>query len=915
MKKTLLFLLSLIVLMGGCRNNPSEHEATNKSPKTLLWLYPDSTIAPGHSKQHIHWSGTDPDGLVNGYLFASGKLGLNPRHLVFSDSIVWHWISTQDSIVAFPLLTKRDTFQIVVRAVDNSYPSAIASGAVIRNVVSGKPYWDKNNNGIYDSSDVYLPSFANSIDPQGGILSFPVVNQPPSISFAPNPNNPTVNIQQPDTTYTASSFAWSATDPDGDETVVQFEIALNDTNDLSRLLVIPSASIAATASAMSLPALPNSDTYFLVSLLVPRERTDGLTGSPEVTADVWSGMFGTVRRNIGQLGHLKLNSLNTFYVRARDIADSASSWIRLPGDATHTWYVRNPHGSVLIVDDYLASDKDSALTFYRSLVKSAGYSDFEVMNIDRGLTAADKLSQTLGKMVPNLLDPAMISTLQLFDVVVWYSDVYPSLVAAQFPLYQYVHDQTRHGKVIFTTQFQYSIDPRGAITDFAPLDSISNVDLNNSRMLPTAGDTHIPKGYALLPISSSYPQLVFNSPSKSSLYSVYVRPIYKRADAEYIYRIQADTSRITSTNRIGPPSYSTPLTLSDLNGLSVLSDGKAWACGANGTIAYSGDAGTTWKLQTSGTTNTLKSVQFLDQQNGWIVGLSGTLLRTKDGGNTWEQLINITFEDLNDVFFQSSSLGFACGTTGEILRTTNGGSTWRTMPNATELTFNGISFTDANNGIAVGEAGTIIHTTDGGLTWSAPSQRMTSVVLNSCAFSGGLNCTAVGINGVILNSTDGGANWLPASQAPSRSLYSVIYLDQNTAWASGANGTVYRTLDAGVTWNIDSTRVEQNVSAGQTIGAAQTLMGIRFFDGSNALAVGTGGIMLQTKNNGTNWTLQPKYDFNVAVIDGPGLDGKRSFVFFSVPLHLLNNNAQTFQVIMPEMKQLFQFILHSEFGL
>ncbi|MFI5252126.1 MAG: WD40/YVTN/BNR-like repeat-containing protein [Bacteroidota bacterium] len=916
MKQSVLLLLSIIIFMSGCKNNPSDQETANKLPKTLLWLYPDSTLAPGHSKQHIYWSATDPDGLIKGYLFASGKLGLNPRRLVFSDSIAWRWITTQDSVIAFPLRTKRDTFQICVRSVDNAYPRGITDGAVIRNIASANPYWDKNNNGIYDSSDVYLPSFINSIDPQGGILSFPVANQPPSVAFAPNPNNPTVNMQQPDTTFTTASFAWSATDPDGDGTVVQFEIALNDTNDISRLLVIPASSIAISPAAMSLPALPNNDPYFLVSLMVPRQRSDGLIGVQEVTTDVWSGMFSTVRRNIGQLGHLKLNSLNTFYVRARDIADSASNFIRMPGDTSHTWYVKNPRGHVLIVDDYSLSDKDSALTFYRSLLPAVGYPDFEIMNIDRGVTVADKLSQTLGKMVPNLLDPAMNATLQLFDAVVWYSDVYPSLVAAQFPLYQYINDPVHHGKVIFSTMFQYSIDPRGALTDFAPLDSISNVDLTNSRLLPTAGDTHIPKGYALIPNEAGLPQLVFNSPSRGNLYSVYLRQIYKRADGEYIYKIQADTSRPSGSNgHIGPPSYSTPITINDLSGLSVVPGGKAWACGANGIIVHSDDGGTSWQMQTSGTTNTLKSIQFIDQMNGWAVGLGGTLLHTTNGGNSWDQLINITFEDLYCIYFQSPSLGFACGTTGEMLRTINGGASWRTISDSTSVTLYGVSFSDAPTGVAVGDAGTILHTTNGGVNWSPASQRMTAAPLNGCAFSNGLNCTAVGMGGIILNSSDGGINWLPASQAPSQDLYSVLYRDQNTGWISGMNGSVYETVDGGVTWNIDSTRVEQNISPGQTVGAAQTLLSIRFFDARNALAVGTGGIILQTNTGGSTWTLQPKNDFDVAIIDGPGSDGKNSIVFFSVPLHLLNGNPQTFQVITPAMKQLFQFVFHDKFGL
>ena len=34
-------------------------------------------------------------------------------------------------------------------------------------------------------------------------------------------------MQQPDTTFTAASFAWVGSDPDGDQTIASYEIALN----------------------------------------------------------------------------------------------------------------------------------------------------------------------------------------------------------------------------------------------------------------------------------------------------------------------------------------------------------------------------------------------------------------------------------------------------------------------------------------------------------------------------------------------------------------------------------------------------------------------------------------------------------------------------------------------------------------
>jgi hypothetical protein len=54
--------------------------------------------------------------------------------------------------------------------------------------------------------------------------------------------------------------------------------------------------------------------------------------------------------------------------------------------------------------------------------------------------------------------------------------------------------------------------------------------------------------------------------------------------------------------------------------------------GANGTILRTTDGGSTWKEQSSGTSELLKGVCFTDAHTGIIVGDHGIILRTTDGG-------------------------------------------------------------------------------------------------------------------------------------------------------------------------------------------------------------------------------------------------------------------------------------------
>ena len=54
--------------------------------------------------------------------------------------------------------------------------------------------------------------------------------------------------------------------------------------------------------------------------------------------------------------------------------------------------------------------------------------------------------------------------------------------------------------------------------------------------------------------------------------------------------------------------------------------------GSSGTILRTTNGGTTWVLQSSGTTETLNGVSFTDSDNGTVVGNGGTILRTTTGG-------------------------------------------------------------------------------------------------------------------------------------------------------------------------------------------------------------------------------------------------------------------------------------------
>lgn len=509
----------MVIGFAGCNEDIVDQPTANRHPRTFLWLFPDSTVGVGVSRQRLRWWGEDPDGLVIGYLFSSTALRGRLTSPPVPDTLRYTWVTANDTLMAFPLDTLFREYTVVVRAVDNSIPR-LPEHSIVR--LSPSPFVDRNDNGILDAGDDPLPGLAGAMDVQGVLRTFPIRNTPPRIRFAPDPNDETVTLRQPETTYTVATFAWKGSDDDGDNTLASYRVALNDTTNLATMV-----------------QLSTRDTF--VTLTVPRLRSDNAGAT--VDADLYGGKF-LGRQFLGTLPGLRLDAENVLYVQAWDVAGEASPFIRMPS-ATQRWFVRRPRGRLLLVGDYINSDSSLADATYGAAlagVPGGNYTVVDRLNIARGLTAADKKLGKYGALLPAFVDPALIYLFLLYDHVVWYTDQYPNLGAAQLSLFTYTQNG---GKLIFSTTFESSVDPRGALRDFAPIDSISSV--NPIRLPgdpPRVTSTRVRNNTAVLPDTLSgfppYPRIAFNA--TPAFHSVFMRPVYRRSDARYIYYLAPDSS-------------------------------------------------------------------------------------------------------------------------------------------------------------------------------------------------------------------------------------------------------------------------------------------------------------------------------------------------------------------------------------
>ncbi len=146
-------------------------------------------------------------------------------------------------------------------------------------------------------------------------------------------------------------------------------------------------------------------------------------------------------------------------------------------------------------------------------------------------------------------------------------------------------------------------------------------------------------------------------------------------------------------------------------------------------------------------------------------------------------------------------------------------------------------------------------TTDGGENWDKMNFPFsTSVRMNGIFFVSPETGWVYGNNGKIYKTMDGGANWTVQTSGTSRTLSKGVFLDENEGWIVGgwSDGTqflVLHTSNGGTSW--------QNQSFGTTAFACNT---VSFTDPMNGWIGGTDNMLNPfihvTSDGGANWTLQ-----------------------------------------------------------
>jgi photosystem II stability/assembly factor-like uncharacterized protein len=267
----------------------------------------------------------------------------------------------------------------------------------------------------------------------------------------------------------------------------------------------------------------------------------------------------------------------------------------------------------------------------------------------------------------------------------------------------------------------------------------------------------------------------------------------------------------------------------ELNNVTAVDRNTAWVVGnadsGYGVILRTANAGLTWVRQGGPSTvpdGAIFGVGPVDRKTAWVVGQAGTILRTGDRGQTWTRQVSGTTADLYEVAAVDAQTAWAVGGTdngyGIILRTTNGGRTWRRQGTAATISsrnFIDLTAVDARTAWAVGGNGLLVKTADGGLHWRSQMPYGLSDN-NGVAAVDGKTAWVASDYGALHRTTDGGTVWNEQDPALPGDFYllGVRALGRKIAWVVGGavfpatGGIILHTMDAGATWQIQSTPVE-----------------------------------------------------------------------------------------------------------
>jgi photosystem II stability/assembly factor-like uncharacterized protein len=226
-----------------------------------------------------------------------------------------------------------------------------------------------------------------------------------------------------------------------------------------------------------------------------------------------------------------------------------------------------------------------------------------------------------------------------------------------------------------------------------------------------------------------------------------------------------------------------------------------YCVGNHRTIIKTTDGGNNWTvLRTSPEYSGYEAAFFLNEQTGWIAGVFLNVYRTTNGCLTFDSTY-IFWGYYTDIYFKDSLNGLLCADGGGMFRTSNSGINWEQI----NLVTYGIMASIRRLNVigdkvwVVDDVHRVFHSTDFGLSWEKIDS-IASDNINYCSFFSSENTGwAGGMYGVLFKTTDGGYNWSNQNLSSIAYQYGIYFINDYTGWTCGGGGRIMHTTSGGTT--------------------------------------------------------------------------------------------------------------------
>lgn len=263
-----------------------------------------------------------------------------------------------------------------------------------------------------------------------------------------------------------------------------------------------------------------------------------------------------------------------------------------------------------------------------------------------------------------------------------------------------------------------------------------------------------------------------------------------------------------------------------------------WAVGTHGVICQSGDSGRTWRTRFLPLSCTLKSVCFLTDRIGWVAGVRidsvssaerAVLFRTRDGGQSWV-----------DLSAPSAELDGSADLTVSQL------------PGICHIRYFGLEEAIAVTAPIADRRGQgIIRSEDGGQTWQLVPSEDSTGIWSAGAFLSTSEGIVVGRNQAYAAVVARQTVVINPPQTTLRQFRGVSIDTDGRGWIAGDNGTVFSTINAGITWQPHHDELPEHLADVADFSAVAHRGDVVILGGI------PGSFVLRSDSAGENWKICP----------------------------------------------------------